>query len=127
MLDMKDWMSGLAGAIIFLLGLLPILNKSGKGAAWFGFELSIIVMAWILLLGSVYLLVDAFVEITNSNIFGWISLLIALVFGAIGLLRILSGKFTGFLAMEWVTAGTYSILFLILGFFLMIGTFARKL
>ena len=127
MLEFRDYLSGILGAIIFLLGLLPLLNKLGKGAPWFGFELPVLLMSWVLLLGGGYLILDAFVEILNGNFIGWISMLVAVLFAVMGLLAVFGSGKTGFLAMSWITPTVYGIFFLILGVFLMVATIARKL
>lgn len=129
MMEPSDWIAGLVGAIVFCLGLFPLLGAMGKGPAWLAFQLPVALLAWIVMIGGFYLIINAIVEITNSNILGWITGLIAVIITVTGVLSVLgkAGKITGFFAMAWIPQALYYIIFLVLGFFLMIATFARKL
>ena len=129
MMEPSDWIAGLVGAVVFCLGLFPLLGAMGKGPAWFAFQLPVALLAWVVMIGGFYLVINSLVEITNSNPIGWISGLVALLVTITGILNVLgrAGKVTGFLAMGWIPSALYNIIFIILGFFLMIATFARKL
>src|SRR3989338_9240394 len=129
MMELSDWIAGLVGGIIFCLGLFPLLGAIGKGPAWFAFQLPVALIAWIIMIGGFFLIINSIVEITNSNIIGWFSALVALIITTTGVLNVLgrAGKVTGFLAMGWIPPALYNVIFMILGFFLMIATFARKL
>ena len=120
MMQMKDWVSGLVGLIILGLGLLPLLNNMGMGPAWFGFSLPVKILGWIVAIGGFYLIINSFIEITNSNIVGWISFLIAAVITILGVLQ-LFGKIT------WIGGIVFNIIFMILGLFLIIATFAMEM
>ena len=129
MMEPSDWIAGLVGAVVFCLGLFPLLGAMGKGPAWFAFQLPVALLAWIVMIGGFYLIVNAIIEITNSNILGWFSGVVALIITVTGVLSVLgrAGKVSGFLAMSWIPPNLYNAIFLVLGFFLMIATFARKL
>ena len=77
MMQTRDWVSGLVGLIVFLLGLFPFLASFGRGPDWWGFSLPIAIAGWIVAIGGFYLLMNSFIEITNSNIVGWVSLCVA--------------------------------------------------
>ena len=129
MMEPSDWIAGLVGVVVFCLGLFPLLGAMGKGPAWFAFQLPVALLAWIVMIGGFYLIINAIVEITNSNILGWITGLVAVIITVTGVLSVLGkgGKITGFFAMAWIPQSLYYAIFLVLGFFLMIATFARKL
>lgn len=120
MMSMKDWISGLVGAIIFCLGLLPLLNSRGIGPSWFAFNLPVKLLSWIVVIGGFYLVIDSIIEITNSNIVGWFSFLIAAIITILGILQVL-GK------ISWISGIVFNIIFIIVGFFLIVATFAMEL
>jgi hypothetical protein len=128
MMQARDWISGLIGLIVFLLGLFPFLQVFG-GAAWWPLNLPIAVMGWIAAIAGFYLIVNSFIEITNSNIVGWISLSVAGIVTLLGLLNVLGqlGVLSGFLAVGWIPAVVFNIIFMVLGVFLMIATVAMEL
>lgn len=125
----RDWLSGAVGLVIFLLGLFPFLNTFGKGPAWWSFSLPLIIMGWVAAIGGFYLIINSFVEITNSNVVGWMSFLIAAIITALGVLHVLGnfGVVSGFLAMQWIPDLMFQVIFMVLGLFLMIATFAMEL
>lgn len=120
MMEVKDWISGLVGAVILCLGLLPLLNSMGVGPAWFGFSLPVKLLSWVVVAGGFYLVIDSFIEITNSNVVGWLSFLIAAIVTVLGLLQVL-GK------ISWISGIVFNIIFIIVGFFLMVATFAMEM
>jgi hypothetical protein len=124
MMQMSDWMSGLVGAVIFLLGLMPILGR------WdFANDLSITLLTWIVAISGFYLLVNSVVEITNSNIVGWWSFGVAVAVIIIGFFPILHGFGIGpsFFEFSWLSRSSYNFIFVIEGLFLMVATFAMEL
>ncbi len=120
MMEVKDWISGLVGAVILCLGLFPLLTSYGVGPAWFAFSLPVKILSWVVVIGGFYLIINSFIEITNSNVVGWISFLIAAVITVLGVLQVL-GKIT------WISGMIFNIVFIILGLFLMIATFAMEM
>ena len=124
MMQMRDWISGLFGLIIFLLGLMPILGK-------FTFlnELPAVLLTWIVAGAGFYLMVNSLIEITNSNIVGWWSFIVAIVVLIIGLLPLLHSFHIGpsWFEFAWLSRTVYNIIFIVEGFFLMIATFAMEL
>ena len=130
MMEVKDWISGLVGLIIFCLGLFPILHSFGTGPEWFAMSsVSSGIFTWIAAVGGFYLIINSIIEITNSNIVGGVSFFTALAITGIGILKLFgdAGKLTGFLAMGWISPLIFQIIFLALGLFLMIATFAMEL
>ena len=119
MMTSKDWISFLIGAIILALGLLPMIYSNSAEKSFL--SLSFIpetFFPWILAIGGLYLIINAFIEITNSNIMGWISLLVGALILGFGLLPFLKGLLNSTMT---------HILLIIDGFFLMIAAFAMEL
>ena len=124
MMQMRDWISGLTGAIIFLLGLLPLLGK-------FEFlnNLPVSLLTWIVAGAGLYLAVNSIIEITNSNIVGWWSFGVAIAVLVIGLFPLLHNFHIGpsWFEFNWLNRTAYNIIFIVEGVFLMIATFAMEL
>ena len=124
MMQTRDWVSGIVGAIIFLLGLLPLLGK-------FDFlnSMPISLLTWIVAGAGLYLAMNSVIEITNSNIVGWWSFIIAVALLVIGLFPLLHtfGIGPAWFEFKWLSVTAYHIIFVIEGFFLMIATFAMEL
>ena len=124
MMQMRDWISGFIGAIIFLLGLMPMLGK-------FEFlnNLPIALLTWIVAGAGLYLAMNSIVEITNSNIVGWWSFGVAVTVLIIGLFPLLHTFSIGpsWFQFNWLNRTAYNIIFIIEGVFLMIATFAMEL
>jgi len=124
MMQTRDWISGLIGAVIFLLGLLPMLG-------YFAFlnDLQPTLLVWIVAGAGFYLAVNSIIEITNSNIVGWWSFIVAIIVLIIGLFPSLHSFGIGpsWFQFSWLNRTAYNIIFIIEGFFLMIATFAMEL
>lgn len=124
MMQMRDWVSGLIGAVIFLLGLMPLIGK-------FEFlnSLPVSLLIWIVAGAGLYLAMNSIIEITNSNIVGWWSFGIAITVLIIGLLPLLHSFHIGpsWFEFNWLNRTAYNIIFIIEGVFLMIATFAMEL
>ena len=124
MMQLRDWIAGGVGALIFFLGLLPML-----GVLTFLNDLPATVLIWIVAIGALYLVYAAIVEITNSNVMGTATIIVAGVTFIIGLLPILHSFGIGpaWFEFNWLNRTAYNIIFIIEGFFLMIATFAMEL
>jgi len=120
MMEAKDWISGLVGLLILALGLLPLLNARGVGPEWFGLSLPVKLLSWVVVIGGFYLIINSFIEITNSNVVGWLSFLVAAVITVLGVLQVL-GK------IGWISGIVFNIIFIIVGVFLIIATFAMEM
>ena len=120
MMEAKDWISGLVGLLILGLGLLPLLNSREIGPAWFGFSLPVKLLSWVVVVGGFYLIINSFIEITNSNVVGWVSFLIAAIITVLGVLQVL-GK------IGWISGIVFNIIFIVVGFFLIVATFAMEM
>ena len=129
MMQTRDWVSGLVGLVLFLLGLFPFLGSFGRGPEWWGFSLPVALMGWIVAIAGFYLLMNSFIEITNSNIMGWMSLLVAAIVSFLGVLHVFGsmGTLSGFLAVQWIPGIMFHIIFMVVGMFLMIATVAMEL
>lgn len=130
MLQARDWLSFLIGVILGAMGLLPFLHSLGKGPEWFALSwLSVEILSYIIAAGGFYLIINSLIEITNSNIIGWISFFIAGLITLTGILKVLGEReiVTGFFAIGWISPMFYYFIFMILGLFLIIATFAMEL
>lgn len=124
MMQARDWISGLVGLIILLLGLLPLLGK-------FTFlnNLPVSLLTWIVAGAGFYLAINSIVEITNSNVVGWWSFGVAVAVLIIGLFPLLHSFGIGYAWFEfkWLSRNAYNLIFVVEGVFLMIATFAMEL
>ena len=124
MMQVRDWISGGVGLIIFFLGLLPLIEK-------FEFlnNLPVSLLTWIVAGAGLYLMLNSVIEITNSNIVGWWSFGIAFTVLVIGLPPLLHSFGIGpaWFEFKWLSRTAYNVIFVIEGFFLMIATFAMEL
>ena len=124
MMQTRDWISGLVGLIIFLLGLLPMI-----GYLTFLNDLAPSLLIWIVAGAGFYLALNSIIEITNSNIVGWWSFGVAIAVLIIGLLPLLHSFGIGpaWFEFNWLNRKAYDVIFIVEGFFLMIATFAMEL
>jgi len=134
MIEAKDIVSFIVGAILFALGLLPLLSKLGVGPAWFNVWsfLPATIIAWVVAVGALYLVVDSVIEITNSSAVGFVSIIIAFICLLVGVLPILAGFGIGpsFFALGFlgpVTDYLFNIVFMLEGLFLMIAMIAMEM
>jgi hypothetical protein len=128
MMEAKDIISFIVGALLFLLGLFPLLAKFGIGPAWFDVWqfLPITIVSWIIAVGALYLVVDSVIEITNSSAIGFVSIIVAFVCLLIGVLPILHGFGIGpeLFSLSFlgpVTDYLFNIVFMAEGIFLMLA------
>ncbi|MBI2647608.1 hypothetical protein HYW99_03965 [Candidatus Woesearchaeota archaeon] len=124
MMQLRDWISGLVGLIIFLLGLLPML-----GYFTFLNDLAPSLLTWIVAGAGFWLAYSSIVEITNSNVVGWWSFGVAITVLIIGLFPLLHSFGIGpsWFEFNWLNRNAYNVIFIIEGVFLMIATFAMEL
>jgi hypothetical protein len=132
MMEAKDWMSFLIGTVVAAFGALPILhNQFNVGPAFLAFENipPVGIFAYIVAGLGLYLIINSFIEITNSNPVGWMSFLIAAAFIAVGVLQVLArfGILPSMFALEFIKPLYYQIIFVIEGLFLMIACFAMEM
>jgi len=130
MITAKDWLSFLIGAIITVLGLLPILNRLNVGPSWFALNFPpVTVLSFIVAAAGFYLLVESVIEITNSNALGWISFFVAIFVLVIGILPSLAkvGVGPAWFAFPWLSPFAYHIIFVVEGLFLMLAMFAMEM
>ncbi|HLG23704.1 MAG TPA: hypothetical protein VI564_02110 [Candidatus Nanoarchaeia archaeon] len=115
MMQMRDWVSGAVGIVLFILGLSVFWGK-------LSFLKDLIpntILRWVVLIAGLYLAWNSIVEITNSNVVGWFSFGVAAVSLIIGALP--------FFGMEVFSALVYQLVLIAQGLFLMIATFAMEL
>ena len=118
MMQMRDWISGLVGLIIVLIGLSSFWSR----LSFLKDVFSASVLRWIVVVAGVYLAWNSIVEITNSNVVGWGSFIVAIIAAVIGLLPNIPWFEFGLFSSAF-----YSIVLVIEGIFLMIATFAMEL
>ena len=113
MMQMRDWIIGLIGLSIGAVGLLSLMG-------YIPFELSRTALLWIAAVGGIILLYAAVVEITNSNIMGTVSLIVALVSLLISLLPVLNsvGLFGNWASFSWLGEVIYKVVLVVEGAFL---------
>ena len=123
MMQMRDWISGAVGAVVFLLGFLPL-----SGIMKLDF-IGLAVIKWIAAIAGLYLMFNSIIEVTNSNVLGWFSFLIATVVFITGLFPVLHslGTGPGFFELSWIGRTAYNLILAIGGILLMIATFAMEL
>jgi hypothetical protein len=132
MMEAKDWMSGIIGAAIFALGLIPILESFKVLNLGFSkvFEVNWFTAAipFVLAIFGFYLAMESITELMNSNHIGWLSFFIGAAIMVVGLLPALQkfGIGPGLFGLE-IPAMIYQIIFIVEGFFLMIAMFAMEL
>ena len=122
MMQMRDWVIGFIGLVVGALGLLSLIKL-------LPFDLSRTLMIWVAALAGIILLYASIIEITNSNIMGTLSLILAGVLVIISLLPLLNslGWLGGWAEFKWLGDFVYKISLVIEGAFLMIATFAMEL
>ena len=124
MMQTRDWVIGLIGAAILLVGLLPLL-----GMLEFLSSMPKSISAWIISIAALILLYASIVEITNSNVIGWWSFMMGAIFMIIGILPVLFSLGIGptWFDFTFLTGKILNILFIVEGAFLTIATFAMEL
>ncbi|MBT5022607.1 hypothetical protein HOK51_03445 [Candidatus Woesearchaeota archaeon] len=133
MLEGKDFAALFVGLALFALGLLPILYKyAGVGPEWFSMSLPANILSYIIALGALFLVYASFIEITNSNSMGFISIIVAIVVLSIGLLPILSSFGIGpaFFSLSFLGGLgelLFHIVFLVEGAFLAMSGFLMEM
>lgn len=116
MMQMRDWISGFIGLIVFAVGLASFWSR----LSFINDFLPAEVLRWVVLASGAYLLWNSVIEITNSNVVGWWSLLgVAVPSIIVGILP--------FLGFGLFAKNIYGIILLAVGFFLMVATFAMEL
>ncbi len=122
MMQMRDWIIGLIGLVIGAIGLLSLLKI-------LPFELSRGVLVWIAAIAGIILLYAAIIEVTNSNVMGTVSLILAGIILVVSLLPALNGL--GWLGswaeFKWIGEIIYKMILVVEGAFLMVATFAMEL
>lgn len=122
MMQMRDWIIGAIGVVIGAIGLLSLIKI-------LPFELSKTALVWIAAVAGFVLLYAAIVEITNSNVMGTVSIIIAGIVLVVSLLPALysMGLLGSWAAFGWVSETIYKLVLIVEGIFLAIATFAMEL
>lgn len=116
---LKSTFSFFLGLLIFVIGIVPIMNKINM-TTWVIPDIPEIVMLVLLTAGGAYLVIDGFMEVPMIPSMGWLSIFTGIMVSILGVLKLL-GKTMGFLII--VQGIGINILFTIVGFLLVIGAF----
>ena len=121
-MQMRDWIVGVIGLAIDAIGVLSFLG-------YLPLELSRNVLIWISAIGGLLLLYASIIEITNSNIMGTVSIIVAGIILIVSVLPILNsfGWIGAWGSFSWLGDILYKIILAVEGIFLMIATFAMEL
>ena len=122
MMQMRDWVIGIIGVIIGALGILSLIGL-------LPFELSKSALVWVSAIAGLILLYAAIIEITNSNVMGTVSIILAGIALVVSLLPALNslGILGSWAEFSWIGETVYRIILAIEGVFLAISTFAMEL
>ena len=122
MMQMRDWVIGAIGALVGAFGLLSLLGIMFSG-------ISKPVLVWIAAIAGLILLYAAIIEITNSNVLGTVSIIVAGLALVVSLLPALNsiGFLGAWAAFGWLGAAFYKIVLVAEGAFLAVATFAMEL
>lgn len=116
---LKSTISFVLGLLLFILGIVPLMNKV-KMITWTIPNIPEIVMLLLLLGGSVYVIIDGFMEVPMIPSMGWLSIVTGITVSTLSILKLL-GKTIGVLIL--VQGLGINVLFTIVGFLLIIGAF----
>ncbi len=120
--SVRHWLSFFVGAVIFVLGLFPLIGWPAGVADVLKSSLPLAVLMYVLAFGGLYVIVDSFFEFTFHSGLGITTLLVGLVVFGLGLVSILHSM--GAIAFGFsLPAILYYILFILEGLFLMLGCF----
>ncbi len=120
----KGWLSALGGLFFVVLGGLPLLqglNIISFGLPDFMATLLGKVIPFILAAGALWLVVDSLMEDDTLRV---ISLITGILILAAGILTALSQFRVVAFALPFLTPVVFNVLFVVLGFFLLIAAFA---
>ena len=122
--EAKGWISALVGLVLLVFGAIPILSNFNLlpfKLPVFMSSLPAQLLPFIIAVGAFWLIIDAFMEDGGIRA---ISLIIGVLILAVGVLTLLNRfKIIGF-ALPFVTPLVYSVMFVVLGIFLIIAGFA---
>jgi len=117
--SVRHWISFLVGALVFLLGLFPLIGKS------LGPVSSIIggIAAYIVAFAGLYIIVDSFFEFSFHSGVGLGTLIIGLLVFSFGIVVVLSLHGIISFKVPEISMFIYNVLFILEGLFLMLGSF----
>ncbi len=130
MFTLKDYISGVVGILLGLMGLFPLLNSFGIGPSWFALPwLPVKIFTYVLAGAGLYLAIESIREILNSNKIGMISFAVGVAVLIAGLFPLLHSFGIGpaWFVFPWLSPMIYNILFIIEGIFLFIAMFAMEM
>jgi len=120
--SVRHWLSFFVGAVIFVLGLFPLIGWPAAVAAALQSSLPLAVLMYVLAFGGLYIIVDSFFEFTFHSGVGIGTLLVGLAVFGLGLVSILHSMGAIAFGID-LPAILYYILFMLEGLFLMIACF----
>ena len=121
----KGWISMIVGIILLAIGLIPLLN--GWGVLPFGlpgFLTGLLsgTVVYILAIGALYLIIDAFMEDVGDPI-GMTTLIVGILIFALGIITLLNSFGVIGFSIPFLNEMIYNILFAIEGILLIIAAF----
>ena len=121
----KGWISMIVGVILLGIGLIPLLNGWGVlpfGLPGFLTNLLSGIVVYLLAIGALYLIIDAFMEDVGDPI-GMATLIIGIAIFALGIIILLNSFGVIGFSIPFLNEMIYNILFVIEGIFLIIAAF----
>ncbi len=119
--SLRHWLSFLVGLLIFLLGLLPLMGK-GNLIPFYD-SAPILVLAFIVAFGGLYIIVDSFFEMTFHTMTGIVTMLVGFLVAVIGVIVVLTEHGILGFTIPFLHAVIFYVLFILEGLFLMIAMF----
>lgn len=118
--SVRHWTSFFVGLVILCFGLFHLIGKK----AWLGpvGGLTGTILAYILAIGGLYVIIDAFFEFSFHSGIGIATLIIGLLFFGLGIINVLA-SFGVITFSVPIATMIYNILFVVEGVFLMIACF----
>ena len=121
----KGWISMIVGVILLGIGLIPLLNSWGVlpfGLPGFLTSLLSGIVVYVLAIGALYLIIDAFMEDVGDPI-GMTTLIVGILIFALGIITLLNSFGVIGFSIPFLNEMIYNILFAIEGIFLIIAAF----
>ena len=117
-LDSKDIISLIIGILLFALGVLQLAGIT------FNYNWFTLILPYLLAVFGSYLLIESIIELSNSNLVGWTSFIVAILIMTLGIFNV-TQRF-GVASFVVIPSYVYHIVFILLGLFLVIATFAME-
>ena len=118
LLNTKDIISLIVGIAMFALGVLQLAGIT------FNYNWFTLILPYLLAILGSYLIMESIIELSNSNMVGWTSFIVAILIMGVGIFNV-TQRF-GVAGFVVIPAYVYHIIFILLGLFLVIAGFAME-